>query len=76
MKKDKLKPGQIVKISKGRKSGLAGRDGAGVGVYDDQAKVQSTLENNAKTLKILNNNDSLEELKSDPLPPGWIEFYI
>ncbi|KGE18501.1 hypothetical protein [Paenibacillus wynnii] len=78
MKNDKLKPGQRVQISKGHKSGLGGRQGTVValGMQEEQSKAQISVAGSKEPMKVFIELDSLEELKSDTLPPGWLEFYI
>ncbi|MDQ0191852.1 hypothetical protein [Paenibacillus wynnii] len=79
MKNDKLKPGQRIQIAKGHKSGLGGRRGtvvSAIGMQEDQRKVQISVADRKEPMKVIIELDSLEEIKSNSLPPGWIEFYI
>ena len=63
MKKDTLKSGPMVKIAKEHKNELGGRRGMVAGL-------------NHKQLQIANEKEVIEEVKPEPFPPGWIEFYI
>jgi len=63
MRKDTLKSGQMIKATREHKNGLNERRGSVSGI-------------NNKQLKISNETEAREEVKSEPIPPGWIEFYI
>ena len=56
-----------------KQGGLNKRNGAlsGTSMKDEPEKVRISMKDNSIT-----KNDSVDELKSEPLPPGWIEFYI
>ena len=53
----------MIKATREHKNGLNERRGSVSGI-------------NNKQLKISNETEAREEVKSEPIPPGWIEFYI
>jgi len=79
MSKDMLKPGQMVQIAPGHKSGFGGRQGKVVAVSmldDGHNKVLGALVDINSPLQVIIEPESLEEWRPEAQESEWIEFYI